>query len=54
LPQGKSFEFVIEADKLDKIRRVIAHNGGEVTEEINAGEDVRLRVRKSRDPEPEG
>jgi hypothetical protein len=39
---------MIEADKLDKIRRVIAHNGGEVLEESRAGEDVRLRVRKHR------
>jgi hypothetical protein len=42
---------MIEADKLDKIRRVIAHNGGEVIEESRVGEDVRLRVSKCRVPE---
>jgi hypothetical protein len=51
LPQGKSFEFIIEADKLDKIRRVIAHNGGEVIGETKVGEDVQLRVSKRDAPE---
>jgi hypothetical protein len=37
---------MIEADKLDKIRRVIAHNGGEVIGESRVGEDLRLRVIK--------
>jgi hypothetical protein len=34
---GEAFEFMIDADKLDKIRRVIAHNGGEVNEESRVG-----------------
>lgn len=51
LPQGESFEFMIESDKLEKIRRVIAHNGGEVIGEIRVGEDVRLQVSKQRMPE---
>jgi hypothetical protein len=42
---------MIEADKLDKIRRVIAHNGGEVIGESRVGEDVRLRVSKHQVPE---
>jgi hypothetical protein len=46
LPPGESFEFMIDADKLDKVRRVIAHNGGEVTGESRVGKDVRLRVSK--------
>jgi hypothetical protein len=44
LPPGESFDFVIEAEKLEKIQRVIAHNGGEVIEETHVGEDVRLRA----------
>jgi hypothetical protein len=44
LPPGESFEIVIEADKLEKVRRVIAHNGGEVIGESRVSEDVRLRV----------
>ena len=42
---------MIEAEKLDKIRRVIAHNGGEVTVESRLGDDVRLRVIKHSVPE---
>ncbi len=42
---------MIEADKLDKIRRVIEHNGGEVIGESRVGEDVRLRVSKQQVPE---
>jgi hypothetical protein len=42
---------MIEADKLDKIKRVIAHNGGEVIGESRVGEDVHLRVSKQRVPE---
>jgi hypothetical protein len=50
LPPGEAFELIIEADKLDKIRRVIGHNGGEVIEERRVGEDVRLRVSKHHVP----
>ena len=42
---------MIEADKLDRVRRVIAHNGGEVIGESRVGEDVRLRVSKHKVPE---
>lgn len=47
---GESFEFMIEADKLDKVKRVIAHNGGEVVGESRVGEDIRLRVSKCEGP----
>jgi len=50
LPPGRGFEFILEADKLDRIRRVISHNGGEVLEETHVGSDVRMRVRKAPDP----
>ena len=42
---------MIEADKLDKVRRVMTHNGGKVIEESHAGEDVRLRVAKDKVPQ---
>jgi hypothetical protein len=42
---------MIEEDKLDKVRRVITHNGGEVTRESRVGEDVQLRVSKHKVPE---
>jgi hypothetical protein len=35
-------------DKLDRVRRVIAHNGGKVVEEDRVDEDVQVRVTKER------
>jgi len=49
LPPGEAFEFIIEADKLDKVKRVIAHNGGQVLWENRVGEEVRVRVTKERE-----
>jgi hypothetical protein len=46
LPPGECFEFMIDADKLDKFRQVIAHSGGDVAGESRVGKDVRLRVSK--------
>ena len=46
LPIDESFEFILEKDKLEKIKKVVNHNGGEVIQEIPMGEDVRLKVRK--------
>lgn len=36
-------------NKLDKVRRVIAHNDGEIVGENLVGEDVQVRVRKARE-----
>jgi len=46
LPPGEIFEFILEGDKLEKIKRVIAHNSGEVVEEKPMDGDFRLKVRK--------
>jgi hypothetical protein len=46
LPPGESFEFIVEKEKLEKIRKVVSHNGGEVIFETPADEDVRLKVRR--------
>ena len=51
LPVGKGFEFIVEKDKVDKIKRVIAHNDGEVVGETPVEEDVRINVRKLRSGE---
>jgi len=51
LPPGEPFEFIIEEDKLDKVRRVIAHNRGEIIGETRVGKDVQLRVSKHKVPE---
>lgn len=42
------FEFIVERDKVDKIKRVIAHNDGEVIDETPVLEDVRITVRKEK------
>jgi hypothetical protein len=42
------FEFIVERDKLDKIKKVIAHNDGEIIDETPVTEDVRIRVRKEK------
>lgn len=46
MPPGKEFEFIVEKDKVDKVKRVIAHNDGEVIAERADQEDVRMRVRR--------
>ena len=51
LPPGESFEFILEKDKLDKIKKVISHNGGEVILETFLDNDVRLSVKKVSQPE---
>jgi len=46
LPTGESFEFIVEKDKLEKIRKVVSHNCGEVLSETPMDDDIRLRVIK--------
>ena len=46
LPPGKEFEFIVEKDKVEKIKRVIAHNDGEVVHEATVEGDVRFKIRK--------
>jgi hypothetical protein len=46
LPPGESFEFIVERDKSEKVRKVISNNDGEITyEEVNQ-DDVHMRVEK--------
>lgn len=47
LSPGESFEFMVERDKLVKIRKVISHNQGEVVSEAFMENDVRIKVRKA-------
>jgi hypothetical protein len=46
LPPGGCFEFILEGEKRDKIKKVISHNHGEVLSETFFENDVRMRVRK--------
>ena len=50
LPTGESFKFILEKEKLLKIRKVIAHNNGEVLSEEALGNDIVIRVRKLNEP----
>ena len=46
LPPGESLEFIVEKEKLEKIKKVIAHNNGEVLEQTFSDNDICLKVRK--------
>ena len=46
LPPGESFEFIVEREKLENIRKVVSHNRGEVLLETFMENDVRLKVIK--------
>ncbi|MBW1701950.1 MAG: hypothetical protein JRJ50_07450, partial [Deltaproteobacteria bacterium] len=46
LTPGESFEFILEREKLENIRKVISHNEGEVLSETFVDNDVRIKVRK--------
>jgi len=42
------FEFIVEREKLEKIRKVVFHNQGEVLSETAVDQnDVRVKIRKS-------
>jgi len=47
LPVTEVFEFIVESDKLEKVRKVVFHNHGEVVSESPMGTDVRVRIRKT-------
>ena len=47
LPPGETFEFIVEGNKRDKIKRVIFRHGGEVVSETVSGGDIRFRVKKT-------
>jgi hypothetical protein len=47
LPAGKSFTFLVEQDKMERIHKVVAHNGGEILNETPQGGDVKVCVQKA-------
>ena len=49
LPPGESFEFIVERDKIEKVKNVISHNNGEVIFEEVDEDDVRMKVEKKLD-----
>ena len=46
LPPDKTFEFIIEREKLEKVKKVVFHNQGEVVSESPVDNDVRVTIRK--------
>jgi len=40
------FEFIVESDKLEKVKKVVFHNDGEIVSESPMGTDVRVKIRK--------
>jgi hypothetical protein len=48
LPSNKTFEFIIESEKLEKVKKVIFHNDGEVVSETPVDDDIRVKIRKRR------
>jgi hypothetical protein len=47
LPPGARLKFIVEADKMERIRRVVGHNKGIILEEIRLKGGVRVLVEKS-------
>jgi len=47
LPPGKSLKFVVEREKMDKLRKVISHNDGEIVAEALIDNGVRFEVRRT-------
>jgi len=46
LQPGQCFEFIIELDKLEKIKRVIAHNEGKIVKQTMLRNGMQLKVVK--------
>ena len=46
LPPGEHMEFIIETEKLEKIKKVVQHNQGEIVAKEDLPQAVRLRVKK--------
>lgn len=46
LPVNDVFEFIVESDKLEKVKKVVFHNDGEIVSESPMGTDVRVKIRK--------
>jgi len=46
LHPGESFAFIIELEKLEKIKKVIQHNQGEIVAQEDLPNAVKLTVKK--------
>ena len=47
LPAGKAFEFIVEREKYNNIKKIIDRNGGSIVAESKIRNGVQLRVLKS-------
>jgi len=46
MPPGEHIEFIIETEKLEKIKKVVQHNHGEIVAREDLPQAVRLKVKK--------
>jgi hypothetical protein len=46
LPPGKSFSFIIEKDKAERMKQVIYHNKGQINSEEIIGDSITMHVQK--------
>lgn len=46
LPPGKSFEFILEKEKCNNIKKIIERNGGEILSESELENGIQLKVLK--------
>ena len=46
LPPGKSFSFIIEKEKVERIKQVIDHHQGQINSEKIFGNDIKIDVQK--------
>ena len=47
---GRSFEFILEREKHNNIKKIIARNGGRVVSESNMKNGIQLKVLKVSNP----
>ena len=52
LPPGKSFSFIIEKDKAERMKKVIGHNEGQINSQEIIGNDIKMDVQKKISPKP--
>ena len=50
LPAGKAFEFIVEREKYNNIKKIIDRNGGRIVSESKMDDGVQLKVLKDSKP----
>lgn len=50
LPRGRAFEFILEREKYNNIKKIVDRNGGRILSESNMGDGIQLKVLKESEP----